>query len=571
MTVKARIGHFVTLFAASLGTPWLILLSTSIPLYLSNQAQLHYYSTDILSPFAELTIATTFAATFLVLLSQQFKIHRCLRYGIWAYFLFGIVFLFASSLHGLQIALLYKVCLATVLLFVAGWIINLLDRKLSSNYGIHYFAIASVLFVTVDVVQLYERLEMNAGVYSQKNEFVVESDPGVSELRQLPNIYHIVLDEFQTDMFVQTLDEGVKSTLEGFRFFPDTRTLFGRTGMSLATIFTGRAYDFATAQIDYQQSAFNSDQSFLYWLRRAGYQVSGYLHPVYNFEQKLFEFVTYHKDLKELGSEQYRRVFNQLWVYSIFPLSIAKTMLDSEYIEQQENQNVLDPAAPIMSLNTFRRILEEEARLGDNGRYLFAHLILPHFPYVLKNDCSYSKDFAKTSALSQSHCATQLIIELVVKLKQLNRFSDSLIIIQSDHGARFMLKGNKLAGIEGLGSYSLEWSKARSRSLLLIKPNGVDGESTGFAVSKFPASLLDIAPTLVHTLKLETSMTMRGVNLLDLDETAIVDRTRYYHFFDKKGKNAWTDEMTRYRIEGGVLHNEGKIELLNNPRPDIAK
>ncbi len=47
-------------------------------------------------------------------------------------------------------------------------------------------------------------------------------------------------------------------------------------------------------------------------------------------------------------------------------------------------------------------------------------------------------------------------------------------------------------------------------------------------------------------------------------------RVRYYHFFEKKGRNEWTDEMTRYRIEDGQLFLEGKIKLKNNPpwKPD---
>lgn len=568
MTVTTRVGYFVTVFVALLGTPWLIFLSTSIPLYLGNQVELHH-KIDILYPFAILAITIALTATFVFLLSGRFRSKRLLRYFFWMYFLFGILFLSVSSLHGIQIALAYKVCLTVILLCLVFSAAVLIDRKLSLQDGVNFFAIASLLFIAIDLVQLYSKLEINAPLYSQRNNFALEVDASVSELERLPNIYHIVLDEFQTDMFVQTLDEGVKSKLAGFRFFADTTTLFGRTGMSLPSIFTGQAYDFSTAQIDYQQRAFNSDSSFLYWLRRAGYQVSAYLHPVYDFEQNLFEYATYHKDLyhkdtEELGAERNQQVFRNLWVYSVFPLAVAKRIIDHEYIEQQDNQNVLDPAAPVLSLNTMRQVLAEETRLGDDGRYVFVHLILPHFPYVLAEDCSYSENLAKTSVLSQSHCATKLIIELVAKLKQLGRFSDSLIIIQSDHGARFALQGSRLLSVEGLGTDSLEWSKARSRSLLLIKPNGVSGKRDDFIVSSIPASLLDIAPTLVRALKLETSMTMSGINLLD-PKIDVVNRIRYYHFFDKKGKNGWTDEITRYRIEGGEVRNEGAIKLTSNP------
>ena len=47
-----------------------------------------------------------------------------------------------------------------------------------------------------------------------------------------------------------------------------------------------------------------------------------------------------------------------------------------------------------------------------------------------------------------------------------------------------------------------------------------------------------------------------------------LERPRYYHFYEKKGRHEWTDEMTRFRIDGNRITNEGVIRLRDNPRPE---
>ena len=71
----------------------------------------------------------------------------------------------------------------------------------------------------------------------------------------LPNVYHIVFDEFQTEMFETTLDSELKGALAGFIFFHDARTEWGRTQMSMASIFAPTSYDYETNPLDFVDSA----------------------------------------------------------------------------------------------------------------------------------------------------------------------------------------------------------------------------------------------------------------------------------------------------------------------------
>jgi phosphoglycerol transferase MdoB-like AlkP superfamily enzyme len=198
-------------------------------------------------------------------------------------------------------------------------------------------------------------------------------------------------------------------------------------------------------------------------------------------------------------------------------------------------------------------------------------LIIPHFPYVLSSECDYLGNDEGSSPKQQTLCAIKLMRDLIHKLKSLGRFKDSLIIFQGDHGARFMIKDNELVDVrllnKKLDAYSPEYSHARSRSLLLIKPAGI-GADTNLIVSNKPAELTDIAATLLTSVNLRKPLGMKGVNLFD-EQISIQDRTRNYYFYDKLRRIGWTDKMMHYQIHRDVITKMGTITLENNKRTTL--
>jgi hypothetical protein len=357
----------------------------------------------------------------------------------------------------------------------------------------------------------------------------------------------------------------VKEQLPGFVLFPQATTYFGRTAMSLASIFSGRTYDFGSSQDEYQRAAFETDRSILYWLSQAGYETRAYLYPIYTFEQTLFDNRRFHNNADSYSLPAATRLFVQLWTYSALPRPLSARLLPASEMEQFDNKNVLSFKAPLNSYYAFQSYLEEEASFSPQARYTFVHLLLPHFPYVMTEDCGFSTDGARTSPMQQSQCTTSLIVKFVNRLKALGRYDDAMIIVQADHGARFAVSRNKLISVEGHGVYSNIWSRARSRALLLIKLPGQGAEST-FGSSEIPASLLDIAATVRDTLDLQGPWPTDGHNLFS-PASETFGRKRYYHFFDKKGPKEWTDEMHRYEINGDQIKLLGVVKLENNPIP----
>lgn len=115
------------------------------------------------------------------------------------------------------------------------------------------------------------------------------------------------------------------------------------------------------------------------------------------------------------------------------------------------------------SVNTMEamNVLSERIQDLSSGHALFAHLLLPHFPYVFRENCSaraISESMDNMEAvplefrtsemrevrfdqyLRQVECLYVKLDELFQKMQMLGIFDSSIIIIHGDHGARLGLR-----------------------------------------------------------------------------------------------------------------------------------
>lgn len=539
-----------------LGPPWQALVTSSLPLYLNNQEEL-YHDVSVTYPFigAAFLIACIAFPLYYVALRN-----RALSHALWFYYFSGFAFLGVVAIRHSQTGLVFKV--GALIAIVVGFTLVQLaaHRWWDLRRASGYFALFAIGFVAVDALE-FQRRHVALPEELESIESGIAS--GVSDR---PNFYHIILDEYQTDLFELTLNDEVKRELGGFDFFDDAVTVFGRTQMSLGTVFSGRNYDFSSPQGDYQWEAFAGEQSMLTRVKDAGYLTEGYLHDrLFSFIPP-FHLVRFHQEPTGYDRIATSGLFAELWSFANLPSFISARLLEEERFANFESQNILNPAAPIKSLHTFDYLIRREASQSGRGRYVFAHLILPHFPNVLDSDCSYTVEGAKTDPVRQSKCATALVIKLVNTLKRLGRFRDSLIIVQSDHGARFAIVDGSPRPVAGMRDFGNEWNSARARSLLLIKRPGRDSKGT-VQRSSAPASLLDVFPTVSTALGLDAGET-DGIDLFDAqDLVAASARKRWYYFFMKKGQFGWTDEMVRFRVEDGRAIRDGVQVLTGNPPP----
>lgn len=391
-----------------------------------------------------------------------------------------------------------------------------------------------------------------ADVDSPKDEL------GVDGRVERPNIYHIVMDEYQTEMFELTLDYDLETALAGFTFYPLARTPYGRTEMSMASILGAEDYAYRSTPREFVEESLRGQDSSLEVLRRAGYETTGYSHLASLYgSPSPFDEALLHSDIVDVepGSDS-SELLNSLWLYSNTPSQLSQRFLRQDEYSALAGDNLLPDEAPPISAWSMEEVVDREESLADSGRYSLVHLILPHFPYVLSPSCAYEEGL-ETSPLEQSACANSLMTSLIEELKRIDRFDASVVVIHGDHGARFQREGDDLRPLEQ-NFAGEDWNNARSKALLLIKPAGSAADSP-LVRSEFPALLTDIMPTVFDSAGVQYEPGDGRTSLLA--RQLPMRTTRYYHFYDKDLEGLPDGSLTRFVVGSESLEFDKVITL----------
>ncbi|UCH84013.1 MAG: sulfatase-like hydrolase/transferase [Candidatus Latescibacterota bacterium] len=557
--MKSKPAKFIVASLSVFVTPWIFFVATANSLFLSNQADLDYRLVHYL-PFVYAFIATAVLGLGLYVLAQM---RARFRFLLWGFYLLGVCFFVFTETshnpnlvknHGQWVAFL----LALTILFV-DLLQNVSPAKIAP-----LFAIYALFLIATDSYHFLRQFEFNTGdarVIGKIDEMGAPTEPqnassefrNVSGVRSTHNIYHLVLDGYQSDLFMQTLDDSIRNELAGFTVFPNNITISGRTSISIPSVFAGKTRDVNSSVAEYTAEAMNSEKSLLSALKKAGYSTTAYLHRGFAFEPNLFDRTYYHHNAarhRDLGDD----VFCDLWIYRFLPRFVSAGLLDAETITEIVHRSLSPKSYAVVSHDTFLSFVKREPDSDDTNRYTFLHLLLPHHPYVLGCECDYLR---AVEPLEQFRCATHVITTLVQLLKDLGRFHQSLIIVQGDHGLGLKWLHDGKLRASHLESADLEWHRLRSQTLMLIKPSRT-GTDTELCESTAKTSLLDITPTIYRSLNVTPPTDLEGQ---DLFPTALYEDLgeRYYYYYD----GAWEDEVFRFVIGDtsfaldGILRPEG--------------
>jgi hypothetical protein len=114
----------------------------------------------------------------------------------------------------------------------------------------------------------------------------------------------------------------------------------------------------------------------------------------------------------------------------------------------------------VNSLDAFDRMIAEVGQ-QDAGRFVFAHILLPHEPFVLDGACQINGDEVERNAtrtsyveigrrdalrrwrayLGQVACVHSRVMRLIAALRRAGRYDETTLIVHSDHGSRISLAG----------------------------------------------------------------------------------------------------------------------------------
>ena len=246
-------GKLSLILLSLLATPVLLLVSNTLALYLGNQMDLAF-QLALLQPYILSAAALYVLGLVLYALASKGRV----KLLMWAYYLAGpcyLVFMLLRPIEplALEAHLGFAVFLATcfALLLLIGW-------RLEPSDGLDFFALLSVLLIVSELFKFMgEKTEQNDEYSNQKNVAQL-ADPGTDK----PNIYHLILDEFQTSEFSNAPRE-IKDQLNGFVLYEDASAVYDMTEWSIPSVFMGSPYDFSETVASYQDRALNSKQSAL--------------------------------------------------------------------------------------------------------------------------------------------------------------------------------------------------------------------------------------------------------------------------------------------------------------------
>lgn len=312
----------------------------------------------------------------------------------------------------------------------------------------------------------------------------------------LPLVVHVVLDEHigLAGMYAGVPGDAAaaESTRRfyndaGFRLFAGAYSQFFKTETSLA-----RALNFDFPE---QADHFLTRKHYGFSLNKNAYLKSyadnGYRIRVYQSDYldlcqsdgiDVATCVTYRPDFLARSAiaqlpvlERVRLLFG-MYYSSVAVIKIAK--LGGEQLGVWAGANGVNLPAldlwhgrvgPIAVAPTFERLIQDVSR-ARNGTVFFAHLLIPHYPYVYGANCAVrtpvstwrlrqegkrgntpeSRRHSYAQYFEQIQCVQKQLDSLFAAMKRAGTFDEATIVIHGDHGARIGLTDPEAANISRL-------------------------------------------------------------------------------------------------------------------------
>lgn len=401
----------------------------------------------------------------------------------------------------------------------------------------------------------------------------------------LKNIYHIVLDELQTDSALSVINDlNLAPKLAGFTIFPFNSSSYLFTKSSFPNYMSGTTY--------------RGDETFQSWLEgfkekgilkgvaEKGYMVSMYAPWTTWNNRYAAEYKTLDRVMRDSLPSLLPGMgdFFPIWFARILPnfLTNEAFRLGSgierklsrifNFVERYP-RTIGEGKEPFSSVLMLNESIAREKFLPPTGRYTYLHAVLPHGPYVMDGRCSFTKRFSQirvSSYYQQSVCGLLLVTGFIKELKRLKRFEDSIIIVHADtgHGLRgfIHIEGKKILSSEERGDTPTQkpgtkrypdWNErqllSRTWSFLMIKPPG-SGEP--LKISEKRSKLYDLYPTLMHLIDLPVPEgTAKGVSLWDTEDLTR-SRENNYYLYDPRDqtpkilKYSWDEKKSVEHLSG---------------------
>ena len=418
------------------------------------------------------------------------------------------------------------------------WVFVLAAGLGFSRYLIKITSETSWILIGLQSIFLLVPSVTSEGLWSKSHPRQYQLPTGLLSYSATRNIVHIVLDSFQTDVFRELVaEQELEEDLQGFVLFEENIGVAPYTSFSIPAIFSGQIYDGKQLPGRYYRNSIEAgfhnrlyDQGYTVNLvpgeSMMGSRYTNYYdrHRVYKGSRKEVVYLNAARlmDVALFRQSPHwvrRRIYNDNnWLLtrmvagsSIFP-SLRQKAFFNDYLEH--------------------------IFVGDpQPAYHFLHLWPPHPPYVTRSDGSYAGRAlpnTRENYRNEARAILKLFMKLLERLKDLNLYDRSLIILQADHGSQIS------PVIDGK---TVDTCVPRVAALLTVK---LPGSSGALTVSSAPTSNLDIAATIIEASGVEGRFPGRSVFEIESSEA----RTRPYVTYSATGGG---QQLTRHWIQGSIF------------------
>jgi hypothetical protein len=422
----------------------------------------------------------------------------------------------------------------------AIWIGVIVFALMIAPKAVHLLAVICWVFVAVQGVEL-AAASMSSGDRFWTKDAVPRQDApaGIFEYSSKRNVIHVLFDHFQTDVFLEVLEEeGWAEEFSGFTVFEENIGTL-RTSLSLPALFSGRLYEGDGTVEEYYQTSVG-EASFHHVLAAEDYVVNVVPHMAFP-EGNVTN--TYRIPATYGGESADEVVFEASYLMDI-ALFRAMPQSMKKFIYNENNWRISGifskpPAAKALADLAFFQSYTGRIRVArEQYAYHFMHLYPPHPPYVLNDDGVYTGVLPATreNYKVQARHTLRVFIKFLRRLSELGVYDSSLIVLHSDHGSEFPPVQHGQAYDIGL---------RRVPALLAIKPVS---QRTALQVSNAPTAITDIGATILDHLGLDWSG--GGESILRVD--SLQNRERRY---------LWPLDGSRggvggYSIVGSIYHRD---------------
>ena len=445
----------------------------------------------------------------------------------------------------------------SILFVYLVWFINSEKR----NYVVYF-----EYFVYISSIILIALIFLNFGVVKDEDskQAFIKNDN-----EKLPNIYLIHMDGLQADFLMRYLNQNpkIKSSLKGFTFFKNNLGSYPQTAESIPSYLTGEFHE----KYRFNEWLRNIEKGTLTSTKEKGYRLTNIgSYGEFIRRPDLFDNILTESEIFQKYTNIKHSLivnFTRLWLAKLSPnFLVNESLVYGKEIGKKifqvvnydvENKtipiNVEDGSSPVKGYFMMKYLTDSIQDYPKNGQFIISVNNLLHDTMKLSKDCSIQTNLSKQTGkryYDQLVCAMKVTEEFIMKLKELDYYDNSIIIILGDHGGH---QTGQLSNVNDNSSFETTrdtkaattyapwhtWTKAElenhARPALLIK--GLKN-SNNFTISDLPVQLVDVYPTLMGQLGMPTNKGIDGLDIFNIDRNRFENRHQIFYAFSVPNREA---------------------------------